>query len=281
MRPGASGGAGPQQTPRVGLWPDRPRRRRPLRPQVVELILIIAVMIAAYHVLLFIWERTSPAEVAVPEIVGLTQAEAVKLLESAGLRVEQAPAKHSDETPEGRVVLSEPPPKRRVKLGRLVRVTLSAGSQWATVVDVRDMSIDRAQALLREAGLSVGRERARYDPKVPVGYVLEQDPPQGEKVRRGSSVDLTLSKGTAPPVEVVEDPSRGVGVRSADVDLSIPPGASLQEVRIVVRDDGGERTAYVGNHAPGERITQTVTGRGRTIRIQVFLSGLLIQERAI
>jgi len=281
VRPPPGGSAGPQQSPRVGMWPERPRRRRPLLPQVVQLILIIAVMLVAYHVLLLVWERTAPAEVAVPEIVGLTEAEAVKLLESAGLRVEQAPAKHSDETPEGRVVLAEPPPNRKVKVGRLVRITLSAGSQWATVVDVSDMSRDRALALLREAGLSAGREQARYHPTVPVGYVLEQDPAKGEKVRRGSSVDLTISKGPAPPVEVVEDPSRGVGVRSADIDLAIPPGASLQEVRIVVRDDDGERTAYVGNHGPGERITQTVTGRGSSIRIQVFLSGLLIQERTI
>jgi serine/threonine-protein kinase len=248
---------------------------------VVQLILIIALMMVAYHVLLLIWERTAPAEVAVPEIMGMTEAEAVKLLESAGLRVEQAPAKHSDETPEGRVVLAEPPPKRMVKVGRLVRITLSAGSRWATVVDVREMSRDRALALLREAGLSMGREQARYHPTVPLGYVLEQDPAKGEKVRRGSSVNLTISKGPAPPVEVVEDPARGVGVRSADIDLVIPPGASLQEVQVVVRDDDGQRTAYVGNHGPGERITQTVTGRGSTIRIQVFLSGLLIQERTI
>lgn len=263
------------------MWPRRPRHRRSLRPQLVELVLIIAAMLIAYHSLLFIWERTAPAEVEVPEIVGLTEAEAVKLLEAAGLRVEQAPAKHTDEVPDGRVVLSEPPPKRKVKVGRLVRITLSAGSRWATVADVCDMSRDRALALLREAGLSVGREQARYDAKVPLGYVLEQDPAKGEKVRRGSSVDLIISKGPAPPVEVVEDPSRGAGVRSADIDLVIPPGASLQEVRITVRDDDGERNAYVGNHGPGERITQTVTGRGGTIRIQVFLSGLLIQERAI
>jgi hypothetical protein len=61
----------------------------------------------------------------------------------------------------------------------------------------------------------------------------------------------------------------------------VPPGASLQEVRIVVKDRKGERDVYTGFHQPGETVARTVSGEGPSITVQVYLSGLLIEERSL
>jgi hypothetical protein len=90
-----------------------------------------------------------------------------------------------------------------------------------------------------------------------------------------------VSKGPHPEVQVVEDTRPAEGVRTGQIDLTVPPGPSLQEVRIVVRDRRGERTVYQSYREPGEKVTQTVSGEGPRIIIRVYLSGLLVQEHNI
>jgi len=266
--------------PQVGMWPKRRPSRRPLLPQVMELLAIIAVLVLSYHGLLWYWEMTAPKEVTVPKVVGMTELEATKMLSAAGLRSEVVTRKADEEIPPGAVLAVEPPPGREVKLGRLVRLTLSSGSRWAIVPDVREMSVDRARALLRQENLTVGKETARYDGKVPVGYVLVQAPEPDQRVPRATPVDLVVSKGPAPIVEQPEGRS-GEGLRRTEVDYQVPPGANLQEVRIVVQDRRGERTVYRNVHHPGETVRETVSGEGPGAVVRLYLSGLLVEEKAI
>lgn len=262
------------------MWPSRRAPQRRLLPQFLQLALLVGALIGAYHLTIFVWTRTEPPEIAVPDIVGLSHQEAARLLESAGLRAELAVRRHDEEAPEDAVIGAHPPPGRTVKVGRLVRLTVSSGSRWAVVPDVREMSVERARALLNEARVTLGSQRTEHDDRVPIGYVLRQTPAPGQRVPRGASVDLWLSKGPAPRV-VFEQPGAGRLTRSADIELPIPPGAELQEVRIVVTDRDGERTVYRGYHQPGETVRERVSGVGERITIEVFLSGLLVEQRVI
>jgi serine/threonine-protein kinase len=168
-----------------------------------------------------------------------------------------------------------------VKAGRAVRLTVSSGSRWAKVPDVGDMSVDRARALLKQAKLVVKREKAVYHPKVPVGYVLGQQPAPGAKVPRGTEMGLVISKGPEPAVEEIDEGSAPAGPRSMTVTLAVPPGASLQEVKIIVTDAKGEHVAYEEYHEPGDEISQRVTGEGPNALVRVYLSGLLVQEKKL
>ncbi len=263
----------------MGMWPRR-RRQRALWPQVLLLTAIIGSLVLSYHALLWYWEKTAPPEVTVPELIAMTELEATKALSAVGLRAEVVARKTDEEITAGCVIAAEPPPGREVKLGRLVRLTVSAGSRWAIVPDVREMSVERARALLRQENLTIGRETARYDDGVPVGYVAAQAPQPEQRVPRGTPVDLFVSKGSAPRIEPVRDMA-GPGVRRTEIDYVVPPGASLQEVRIVVQDQRGERTVYRRMHRPGERVRQTVQGEGPGAAVRVYLSGLVVEERPL
>jgi len=263
------------------MWPARRRPNRALLPQFLELLAIIGFLALAYHGTLWYWEHTAPKAVEVPRVLKMTETEARKILEAAGLQPQVVGRKYDEEIPEGSVLSGEPPPGRKVKVGRIVRLSLSAGSRWSVVPDVREMSVDRARALLRQAKLSVGRETARYHEKVPIGYVVGQVPQPAQKVPRGTAVELWVSKGPRPHVELDRGRPAGADARSAEVSYTVPPGASLQEVRISVQDRSGERTAYRKFHQPGERIVQTIAGEGPEITIRVYLSGLLVQEKTI
>jgi serine/threonine-protein kinase len=257
------------------MWPRRRERQRPLLPQLIELIVIVGFIIGSYHAAFWYWEKTKPAEVAVPSVLGLTATEAGKILTAAGLRSEVVAHKTSEETPEGAVLVAEPPPGRAVKEGRLVRLTLSSGSRWSVVPDIREMSVDRARALLRQEKLTIGNESARYHPQIPLGYVVGHAPQPEQRVPRGTPVDLVVSKGPAPTVVPIEE---AAGLRRTRVEYEVPPGASLQEIRIVVQDKNGERTVYRNFHRPGERIQETVSGEGPGAVVRVYLSGVLAQE---
>jgi len=276
-----TGPAVPPRTTRLGMWPRGRRPGPPLLPQALELLAIIAFIFVSYHGLLWLWASTAPKELQVPPVVGLTEGEAKKVLGSAGLRVEVVGSKPDEKVPEGAVLMVEPAAGQSVKEGRLVRLTLSSGARWSVVPDVREMSVDRARALVRQARLSVGREMARYDNKVPIGYVVGQALKPGEKVPRGTGVDIWVSKGPAPEEEGGEETPPGEGVRSGQIEFTVPPGAGLQEVRIVVRDQRSERTVYRNFHEPGDQVVQTVSGRGPDIVVEIYLSGLLVQERRL
>ncbi len=253
---------------------------RPLWPQVLQLLAIVGFVVGGYHLGMWLWVKTAPKQVKVPEIVGMAQDEALKVLEGRGLEGQIVAEKPSEKVAKGHVLESDPPAKRPVRVGRIVRLTLSSGSKWAKVPDVREMSVDRARALVQEAGLAVGGETAAYHDKVPIGYVIGQRPKPGEKVLRGSEMALVVSRGPRPPEEVVGEETPQTGERSTEVEVVVPPGPSLQEVRIVVKDRNGEREVYTGYHQPGDKVVRTVSGEGPGVVVQVYLSGILVQERS-
>jgi serine/threonine-protein kinase len=265
--------------PRVGAWPARRLPKKRLLPQVIELAAIIAFLVLSYHGLLWYWELTAPREVSIPKVVGMNEQEALRVLSSAGLRPEVVGRKASEEAPSGEVLSAEPPPARQVKVERKVRLIVSSGSRWAHVPDVREMSVDRARALLTQQNLALGKQLARFHETIPIGYVITQNPQPDQKLPRGAEVDLVVSKGPAPTAEPIEEKQKPA-VRTTRVEYEIPPGASLQEVRIVVEDRRGERTIYRGFHRPGENISEMVTGEGPDAVVRVYVSGILAEEKS-
>ncbi len=269
----------PQSRPsQVSSWPANTRPGRRLWPQVVELVAIIAFLVLAYYGLLFYWAWTAPKEVTIPNLVGMNEQEALKVLTASGLRPEVVNRKASEDQPSGAVLSAEPPPGRQVKVGRKVRLVVSAGSRWSTVPDVREMSVDRARALVTQENLQIGKQIARFHETIPVGYVIAQNPAAEQKVTRGSDVDLVVSKGPAPTVEPLEEERKST-VHSTRIEYEVPPGASLQEVRIVVEDRKGERTVYRSFHRPGERISETVSGEGPDAVVRLYVSGVVAEEK--
>lgn len=263
--------------------PNPPRLRRDARalgPQMLQFFLTILFMVVAYNGAIWLWNRTSPREVSIPQLVGFKQDEALAVLKSANLQPEVAAEKYDEKTPEGSVLAADPAPGRLVKAGRVVRLTLSLGSRWAKVPDVQQMSVDRARALIRAAKLAVGRESAKYHGKIPIGYVITQQPAPNTRLPRNSEIALIVSRGPQPQEGAEEGTTLPTtnGKRSYDVEFVIPPGPSLQEVRIVVTDQSGEHEVYRGSHQVGETVRKRVRGEGPEVVVQIFDSGFLAEQ---
>jgi beta-lactam-binding protein with PASTA domain len=132
----------------------------------------------------------------VPELVGLTEADAVALIEQQGLRVRFAEPRFDDQVAEGHVLSHEP--QGRVARGGTVTLTLSRGPEVYAVPDIIGADVAVATRQLEGMGLAVVEADRRYSDTVPEGRVLTVEPAVGEQVVPGDTVTITVSQGRAP-----------------------------------------------------------------------------------
>ena len=64
-----------------------------------------------------------------------------------------------------------------------------------TVPDVQTLTTVQAEARLKDAGLKIKVDGQDFDPSVPSGAIVRQDPAPGQKISPGGHVKVILSKG--------------------------------------------------------------------------------------
>jgi serine/threonine-protein kinase len=136
-----------------------------------------------------------PPSVAMPDVVGLAAADAVKALQERKLSptLQQRP---SQEAP-GTVLAQSPKPGARAKRGTNVVLQVAKGKAAVAVPDVVGQSQPQAVSTLQQAGLKTAS--AQVPSSQPKGTVVAQNPAAGQKASQGSSVRLNISNGQATP----------------------------------------------------------------------------------
>lgn len=130
---------------------------------------------------------------SVPEVVNTNLDAATARLESMGLSLEVAEKVYDDNTLPGTIVEQKPQQGTQVKNGETVSVVVCLGPESAAVPDLDGMTQEEAANALAPLGLHVGVVTHRQDSDAPRGTVIEQYPEQGEVLKNGGTVDLTLS----------------------------------------------------------------------------------------
>jgi eukaryotic-like serine/threonine-protein kinase len=133
-----------------------------------------------------------PGDVLVPAVAGLPQAQAIKELEDAGLKVTRD-VEFSDEVREGLAIRTVPREGEEVTVGTRVRLLVSQGPELATVPDVVGLSRSSADSRLRGEGLGVAV--SEQESEEPEGTVIAQDPAGGSSVEQGATITITVSTG--------------------------------------------------------------------------------------
>ncbi|MEK7330979.1 MAG: PASTA domain-containing protein [Candidatus Eisenbacteria bacterium] len=77
----------------------------------------------------------------------------------------------------------------------LVMPRLIHGVGQVTVPDLTNLTVEQAEQALRPLGLQVSRAGERFDPAVPRGFVLSQDPEAGIGVRGRKRISVVVSLG--------------------------------------------------------------------------------------
>ena len=153
--------------------------------------------------------------VAVPNLIGLKEAEAKQRLETAKFKVKVERVFAA--APKGEVVDQQPRSGERAAPASVVTLKVSKGLNTKPVPDVIGLQEDQAIAKLRASG---------FDPRVfdvpaadPAGTVVAQTPPPGERAPPDSRVRINVSTGeatgetterpgTTTPTPTTTDPAR-------------------------------------------------------------------------
>ncbi|HKP22197.1 MAG TPA: Stk1 family PASTA domain-containing Ser/Thr kinase [Thermoleophilaceae bacterium] len=184
-----------------------------------------------------------PGQVLVPPVERLTEREAVRDLQEAGLKVTTDP-EFSDRVKKGFAIRTVPKEGASVTKGTRVRLLVSQGPEQVTVPDVTGLSRESAESRLRNAHL-VAEVDEQESEDVPEGDVISQSPSGGSEVARNSTVTITVSTGK-PKVTVPDV----VGMREAKANSALSR-AGLTPVREEREVDDPAQDGVVIEQRPG------------------------------
>lgn len=133
----------------------------------------------------------------ISDYVGMTINEALLDLANNGINESQVKQTQQESDKEAGTILSQTPSAgSSVTPGNtVINFVVSSGPNEVSVPDFTGMSKSEVQSAAKEAGLTVNFEED-YDTQVPAGQVIRSNPSAGEKVKKNSSVTVTLSKGS-------------------------------------------------------------------------------------
>src|SRR5919106_1563840 len=137
---------------------------------------------------------TGITTIAVPDVVGLPEADAVAAIEGEGLTADVV-TEPSDDVEEGIVIAQDPGEGTELEEGDTVQVLVSEGPEFE-MPDVQGDDADDAEEFLEdELGLDVSQEGTEEPCPQEPGTVCSQDPEPGATVRPGDSVTLFVQEG--------------------------------------------------------------------------------------
>jgi serine/threonine-protein kinase len=166
-------------------------------------------------------------QVQAPDLVGLSQGEARRLVEEAGLQLAVVGERHDSSVPALNIIAQTIPAGQMVGEGETVGIVISQGPNFVTVPAVERLLITTAEPGLKEMGLDISRKDVWS--KEAEGAILSQDPPAGSIVSEGSVITLIVSSG--PRVMLNANLDHKVLLVACDLeDDSLEPGETLRLV---------------------------------------------------
>ena len=208
-----------------------------------------------------------PAQVALPDLRGLTPNQARSILEQSRLKVGRVSRTYGSGPEQGpdRIMAQAPTPMTPVEAGLEVDLLVSLGPRPVHIVmpDLTGLTYRQALISLEEAGLGLGRLETESRPDWPDDSVLVQEPGPGRRVARGSDVVLTVNR-----------PGSGQGeeYRLEILEYQAPFGFLQYEIKFRAALGPFVMDVYHDWRRPGERVRILALTRGDH-HGQVFLDG--------
>ena len=198
---------------------------------------------------------------SVPNLLGMKQEVAIASIKSSGFEPGNVNQSYNDQYPEGQVCEQTPDGGKTAAAGSKIDIVISKGPKPIDQVEVPNLSnassLDEAKKIIEEAGLTVGSTTQEAN-DANEGKIVDQSPKAGEKVDKGSKVDIVVSSG--PETDSVPGV---VGKTESDATNTLSNAGFSVNV-----ESGGTSDTY----AKGYVMKQSPTGtakKGSTVTIYV------------
>ena len=232
-----------------------------------------------------------PPLASVPDLIGSELEEAFNRLRELGFRqIDAVPSSLSSDHP-GVVTQQLPEPGVAVPMSMSTPITLFYTLSSHLVVPIPDLkgaSLQRAQSLLRMAGLKLGRVSFIQTDESPTGVIAFE--PVGYTLS-GSPVTLVVNSSEAgallltPTDTTMRQPETTESPSPSRTDGRVVPftfdphqvGITREfNLRLVIVDNGGERTVLNRRVEPGQTVSTAITIFGDA-QLQTFIDNQLYQ----
>ena len=232
---------------------DAAARKR--RTAIIATLVAIALLLIGGSVWALSRSAAEPETVAVPNVVGLSQADAKSQIEAAGLTWELNPDKvASDTVDKDSVASTDPAGGTQAEKGATVRVTISSGPDSVTLPDnLIGMSPDDARKAVEALGLKwdVNSSKVASD-TVPEGKVAQTNPSPGSKVKTGQTITAYLSSGSnqveVPDLSGMSQDQARSALKAVGLELGnvSTVDSDKEKDRIVAQDPDSDSTVKKG-----------------------------------
>lgn len=145
--------------------------------------------------------------IKIPDVENRTEADAIDVLERAGFSV-KIDYEASDEIPEERVVRTSPAANSSAEEGSEVTIYISSGEvdKYTRVPNLLGKTEAEAENILKEANLVLGGTKSVASDKAK-GTIVGQSRDEGDRVEKGSAIDVEISKGPQENPQEPDNPS--------------------------------------------------------------------------
>ncbi len=257
--------------------PQRERREKPDRDVPVWMLVFLAGTIGVFVALIlvnFFIGASRPRLVTVPNLAGLTLAEAKTSLAPMHLKFKMGSPVPSNQYEADRIVTSDPPPGARLSENSTIQLELSLGASQISVPQLKSLTPDKARQTLSTVNLKLDDKMDRVnDHSVPNGAISKQTPPPGSKLARSSKVHVTVSDYSVATT-VKSSKRYRYTLQVALTDIQDPV-----QVRIDMTDDEGTRTIFDEIKSPGDSFRVPARGTGDKATFVVFYNGTEVERK--
>jgi beta-lactam-binding protein with PASTA domain len=203
----------------------------------------------------------------VPSLVGLSGAQARDKASADGFTLETLSRPSGQ--PAGKVIDQAPQAGAGLESGAQVMAVVSAGQAQLTVPQLTGNTATAAEQLLESQGLHANKRSV--DSTKPKGIVVSQDPPEGTKVAKGTTVGLAVSSGQGtvkvPAVQGTTQADAVAAITKAGlVPVVIQVPSQQAEGNVIAQDPAPNQPVRAGSKVrlnvsggPAATQTQTVT----------------------
>jgi serine/threonine-protein kinase len=199
-----------------------------------------------------------PAMAVIPDLGGLTEADALRAIQDRGFTIGPIGRKDSRTIPQDKVISQEPKHGTVAKKGSIVSFTISTGKPMGTVPDVVGRSKRTAVTKAEDAGFRVDVVN-QFSDSVSAGLVIGTNPPGGTKAERGSTVTIAVSKGPQSfPI-----PGDVIGKTEAAATTQ------LQALGLIVTASTSPSSTTPGQVITTDPVPGTIVKSGSTVKIVV------------
>ncbi len=226
-----------------------------------KMIKIGAVILGLFIVLIigyisYVFYSKSIPDVAVPNVVGLTQEEAMVMLEESKLKGVISGELTRPRLDPGTVIETHPPAGRLVKINREIQLFIVKEGP-VIVPDLVSKTFQEAELITNQEKFNLKIQNEIYSDTIGRGYIISQEPSANSEVAKNSDINVVISKGFPVEIKLKQDGliySNSENQATIAVSIMIPQDWKPQQITIYSIGNNKKQKLFSQKMNPGDSI---------------------------